>query len=92
MDFKCDELILGKKDADSRALTVNRTSLISRSGIFWGFWDCQTKKIPIGIFEGRNGEDLSKLCPKRADFWRILCCSLSDTTTYGIGAEVRRRL
>ena len=22
MDFKCDELILGKKDADSRALTV----------------------------------------------------------------------
>jgi hypothetical protein len=21
MDFKCDELILGKKDADSRALT-----------------------------------------------------------------------
>lgn len=22
MDFKCDELILGKKDADSRALTL----------------------------------------------------------------------
>jgi hypothetical protein len=22
MDFKCDELILGKKDADSRALTI----------------------------------------------------------------------
>ena len=22
MDFKCDELILGKKDADSRALTA----------------------------------------------------------------------
>ncbi len=27
MDFKCDELILGKKDADSRALT-----LLGRSG------------------------------------------------------------
>ena len=25
MDFKCDELILGKKDADSRALTVHNT-------------------------------------------------------------------
>lgn len=24
MDFKCDELILGKKDADSRALTFLR--------------------------------------------------------------------
>ena len=24
MDFKCDELILGKKDADSRALTLAR--------------------------------------------------------------------
>ena len=23
MDFKCDELILGKTDADSRALTIN---------------------------------------------------------------------
>ena len=23
MDFKCDELILGKKDADSRALTID---------------------------------------------------------------------
>ncbi len=25
MDFKCDELILGKKDADSRALTEKHT-------------------------------------------------------------------
>ena len=24
MDFKCDELILGKKDADSRALTASQ--------------------------------------------------------------------
>ena len=30
MDFKCDELILGKKDADSRALTV--TISASREG------------------------------------------------------------
>ena len=27
MDFKCDELILGKKDADSRALTAVRPCL-----------------------------------------------------------------
>ena len=27
MDFKCDELILGKKDADSRALTANLQQL-----------------------------------------------------------------
>ena len=33
MDFKCDELILGKKDADSRALTLRKKKL-------WGnhFW------------------------------------------------------
>ena len=30
MDFKCDELILGKTDADSRALTL----LLSISGHF----------------------------------------------------------
>ena len=27
MDFKCDELILGKKDADSRALTLYRAPI-----------------------------------------------------------------
>ena len=32
MDFKCDELILGKTDADSRALTVNRLGSISKRG------------------------------------------------------------
>ncbi len=26
MDFKCDELILGKTDADSRALTLDQRS------------------------------------------------------------------
>ncbi|MGE6138729.1 hypothetical protein ACLHZ6_10595, partial [Aeromonas rivipollensis] len=29
MDFKCDELILGKKDADSRALTLKSLPLPS---------------------------------------------------------------
>ena len=28
MDFKCDELILGKKDADSRALTLDMTGCL----------------------------------------------------------------
>ncbi len=32
MDFKCDELILGKTDADSRALTVIRADEVDANG------------------------------------------------------------
>ena len=38
MDFKCDELILGKKDADSRALTSKRTGIASW-GALWEGWE-----------------------------------------------------
>ena len=31
MDFKCDELILGKKDADSRALTIDSRFMLHAS-------------------------------------------------------------
>ena len=33
MDFKCDELILGKKDADSRALTVNNSDAYQQAAL-----------------------------------------------------------
>lgn len=39
MDFKCDELILGKKDADSRALTPQAHDLHDANRIIQELWN-----------------------------------------------------
>jgi len=51
MDFKCDELILGKTDADSRALTVRAVcvGVISRLCFDFKYWDLDPENIPLNL-------------------------------------------
>ena len=65
MDFKCDELILGKTDADSRALTLNPNNSSFAFydkqkcwGCLWVF--CEQMEVPL-LIEGTN-EHQKRMC------------------------------
>ena len=50
MDFKCDELILGKKDADSRALTPHQRWLDLASGQ----WQAADKPVANPLYRSER--------------------------------------